>query len=505
MAIVDSHRSISADVLYFVGREKSVARGIDWRSPEMSRLWRYHLHYFDYLRDDFRTLEWKNAAIDDWIDSNPPGTCDAWEPYPTSLRIVNWIKFFDALRITDPGRSLRLQSLYRQVLWLENNLERHILANHYLKNAKALVFAGVYFFGADADRWRHTGLRILRAQVVEQFLHDGGHYERSPMYHAICVEDLLDTINIIGTCGALVAEETLVLFRERARAGLDYLDAILMPDGEIPLFNDAALDMAPACAALFDYAKCVIGYRKPEAMRGPSGIALSSSGYYVMRDGDDAIVIDCGEVGPSYQAGHAHCDTLGYELAIGGKRLIVDSGVYDYEAGPRREYVRGTSAHNTVSIDAREQSEIWGVFRVGHRARPILAEFHSDSPDGVLRFEGAHDGYRRFGQHVVHRRSVTYTAGKWVIEDTVEGDGSHLIESRIHLAPELYVVPSASSVQVTDLSGKRRASIRYDSWLNVRIETGPYHLRFGETQERVVIVLFSTAPLPYKIRYTVTA
>ena len=120
----------------------------------------------------------KVHLISDWIVKNPPGTGDAWEPYTLSLRMVNWIKFF--LKNDTAIQEESLQSLYMQALWLEKNIEYHILANHYLKNGVALFFAGMYFEGVDADRWIKKGLKILREELGEQFLADGGHYRTKP-------------------------------------------------------------------------------------------------------------------------------------------------------------------------------------------------------------------------------------------------------------------------------------------------------------------------------------
>lgn len=116
---------------------------IDWRCVEMPKLWRYNLHYFDHLLDAHRFLEDRRNLIDDWIAKNPEGTLDAWEPYPASLRVVNWIKLF----VEEGSGRVKpewLKSLYQQALWLEHNIEYHLLANHLFKNAKALVFAGLF-------------------------------------------------------------------------------------------------------------------------------------------------------------------------------------------------------------------------------------------------------------------------------------------------------------------------------------------------------------------------
>ena len=298
-----------------------------------------------------------------------------------------------------------MRSLYLQAAWLERNIEHHLLANHYLKNAKALFFAGAYFAGVDADRWLKKGLKILGEESREQILPDGGHHERSPMYHCIVVEDYLDVLNLACSNRNLVDPDCIDMLQQRTTAALDFLHDILAPDGQIPLFNDSAFGIAKTPAQLFNYASRVMQYSPPEYPDGLSICAKPDSGYYVIRDRNDMCIIDCGLIGPDYQPGHAHCDTLSYELSLNGRRIVVDAGVYDYESGEDRVYARSTHAHNTVAVDMQEQSEIWGVFRVARRARPMQSRLEQ-LDDGRVRFEGAHDGYHRLaGQDYPSARS----------------------------------------------------------------------------------------------------
>ena len=183
----------------FLNQSVAYNATIDWRVMDRSRLWRYNLHYFNYLFPD-RPLNWHTGRglIMDWIAANPAGTLDAWDPFPTSLRIVNWIKFISSN--TQPNSALPkqvFQSLYHQTLFLERSIEYHLLANHLFKNIKALLFAGLILNGPDAQRWRMIGCRLLGKQIDEQVLNDGGHFERSPMYHAMILEDVLDLLNIL--------------------------------------------------------------------------------------------------------------------------------------------------------------------------------------------------------------------------------------------------------------------------------------------------------------------
>src|SRR5207237_3863965 len=79
-----------------------------------------------------------------------------------------------------------------QALALEARLETHLLANHLMKNIKALMFAGALLGAPESSRWWAKGEKLLKRELAEQILADGGHFERSPMYHAEALEDLLD-------------------------------------------------------------------------------------------------------------------------------------------------------------------------------------------------------------------------------------------------------------------------------------------------------------------------
>ena len=486
----------------FLNQEKTFScGGIDWASKDMPKLWRYNLHYFDYLFDAGRSHDVQVHLISDWIAKNPPGTGDGWEPYTLSLRIANWIKFFlqNAVAIQEEW----LQSLYRQALWLEKNIEYHILANHYLKNGVALFFAGMYFDGADADRWIKKGLKILIDEVAEQFLADGGHYERSPMYHSICVIDYLDVLNLAQNSQPVIALEETTQFRQRITASLNFLNDICLPDKEIALFNDSAFGIAPIPSQIFEYARRVIGY---EPSVRPTGLAIyeqAESGYYVCRNGEDMIIIDCGSIGPDYQPGHAHCDTLSYELAINGRRVIVDSGVFDYEASSERAYARSTRAHNTVLVDGEEQSEIWGRFRVARRAKPLRA-FCEKLVNGSVMFEGAHDGYARLSGRPIHKRHISYDGqGSWVIKDMLEGRGTHRMESYIHIHPDFQVAQREAGIRVGDPNGSTIAMIEALGPSQMRVEQGWYFPEFGLKRENHVIVFFCSGELALELSYRI--
>jgi hypothetical protein len=160
----------------FLNQSGKIDTEDDWNSPAMPRLWLYNLHYFDDLNaigaPDRIGLH--RTLISRWVGENPPFEGTGWEPYPCSLRIVNWIKW------TLSGNELQpdwLESIALQSAWLEKHIEWHLLGNHLFANAKALVFAGLLFEGRGAKRWLSKGHEILQREIPEQILDDGGQFE----------------------------------------------------------------------------------------------------------------------------------------------------------------------------------------------------------------------------------------------------------------------------------------------------------------------------------------
>jgi uncharacterized heparinase superfamily protein len=427
-----------------------------WRDRRQTRLWRFHLHYFDYAVDlgqafqakaDPRYWERFKVLVEDWITGNPPTRGDGWHPFTVSLRIVNWTRAFhlfkEAVAVDRSFQRRFLASLYAQAHYLARNLEYDITGNHLVKNGKALIFAGVFFQGKQGLQWFEQGRRILRDEAREQILDDGGHYERSPLYHAQVLADYLDVL-------ALIPEER----RERAELGaavqrmLDFLRAILHPDGSLPLFNDSALWHEPLPVDLFRYAEAILG---DQAMVQPpvSGVqSFPNSGYFVFRAADHFVILDCGPVCPDHLPPHAHCDLLSFEFSVGGKRIITNCGTYQYEAGPWRNAFRGTAAHNTVQVDDEEQSAIWDSFRVGRRARVQDAVVRQREVG--LHFRGCYIGFE--SNRIEHRRELFLLPGPcWVFVDAVSscrGPAPHAVISRLHVHPQAEVLIQSETVHV---------------------------------------------------------
>lgn len=392
----------------------------DW-SAQPSKLWAYNLHYFDWMWSlDF--AEARLAALD-WIETHVPARgATGWEPYPISLRTMNWCGYFFARHreriLADERLAGALwRSLFLQTEWLAEHLEFHIGANHLMENAVALSMAGSTFKGTDADRWLARGTSLLAREIREQILADGMHFERSPMYHARMVH-VFDALSRVGAAEAKrLVDAQLPRMREA-------LACIAHPDGEIALLNDSAFGIYPPPAEL--------GAEPSKAPRG--AWALREAGYFGWRDdAGNYLVCDAAPIGPDHQPGHAHGDIFSFEWSIGGRRAVVDTGTFDYVAGEMRALCRSTRAHNTLEIDGADQCEFWGAFRTGRRGRPRGVQWQP-SPDG-FELGAAHDGYVHLG--AVHARQFRWKApGTLRIADTVEARKPGIIRRFLHFHPD---------------------------------------------------------------------
>lgn len=490
--------------------ERSFERGIDWSPEDAPRLWIYHLHYLSDLPGAAGRAEraWIREVVASWLDSNPVGAKNAWDPYPTSLRVVNlmkWLLLSGADRASVTAASSRLdgptklserviQSLAVQTRHLTKRIEYDVAANHLVANAVALTASGLFFGSAEGEAWLDRGLRLLGQELDEQVLADGGHFERSPMYQAIVLEQLLDVLNIWGVFpeARAVAEGLRARVQAKAASMLSWLRAMTHPDGEIAFFNDATAGAAATCADLAGYAARLgldVG-----AEGQPGSQALRESGYFrlVSDDGRTVVIFDAGRIGPDYQPGHGHCDALSLEVSRDGERVLVNSGVSTYEPGGKRLLERRTESHNTVRVDGEEQCDVWSAFRCGRRLGMLAAS----STDREA--EGQHSGFFHLPGAPLHHRRVSVSERAVTVTDGFDGSGEHLMEWFVHLHPDVRLREVAGGFELSR-RGAPLAVLRVPAELQPSIENSEWHPGFNTSvpNRRVVAAWKGRTPCDF--------
>lgn len=459
-----------------------------WHKSDVSRLWAYNLHYFHYLRQSDISIELKESVIQNWIDQNPQMTRPGWEPYTTSLRIVNWVIYF----ASNSAKESWNNSLFEQTRWLFSNLEKHILANHYFENLKALIFSSFYFsksskpFVREANAWKGFAFEKLEQQLKEQFLPDGGHFERSPQYHLQMVVNCLEILSLLKhSCHK--DNNLVALLTEVVLKGLSLSCMIARPDHKIPLFNDSSLDETPNLIEVLAFAnELEVGLNLLN--NDYTLIEASEFGVFGYKTKSNWIAIDCGDIGPSYQPGHTHCDLLSFELMIKDRMIVVDGGVFEYDNTSIRHFQRSTKAHNTVSVNGQDQSEVWGSFRVGKRAIKQFAEI--SLTNNKVYFDGAYKGFQEGKRHFLHRRKVeldldanTKEILKVRVMDSVKPStdlgADILIESFINLHPLISVQPVNSNEYTLYVSEQEIGRFCTDADATLELGSSSYSPEFG--------------------------
>ena len=394
-----------------------------WNSEKKSKLWLFNLHYFRDLSNitDDSQQELMETIFQNWIEKNPLGLGVGWSSPTLSIRIVNLIKWFLEKKMENP---FFIKSLVHQIRYLEKKIEYHLKGNHLLANAKALIFAGFYFEGKESDMWLKKGMKILKKEISEQILNDGGHFERSTMYHSIILEDLLDLENLFVSNPSILNTEHLKIQELKLIIDkmISWLQVMIHPDNEISFFNDAAFKVAASPKKLFDYAKR-LNHQMPVLENGLT--YLQDSGYIRYESNGLVLIIDVAEVCPSYLPAHAHADTLSYEFSYKNQRIIVNSGTSQYDRSEQRNFERGTSAHSTLEIDGRDSSEIWDIFRVAKRAK--VSDICFKEKKGKLIISAKHDGFSQFKRKVFHKRKWVIKKNSFKVKDKIIGSFSKAI------------------------------------------------------------------------------
>jgi len=404
-----------------------------WYPNGLPKLWLYNLYYFEFLWK----LEYTHAKmlVLDWIANHSLKKKQiGWEPYPISLRLINLCGiFFGKYRkqVESDAYFLRKlwSSIYLQAEWLSRHLETHLLGNHLFENGAALTFAGSCFCSPESDKWFRVGIDILKKEIVGQILDDGMHFELSPMYHCRIIYLLAMLVN--------TGHPQLVdLAKKPLNKMIIALKHLMHPDRQIALLNDSAFGVHNTPDQLVSYVQDLFnsnGSALSNITAGP--FALPEAGYYGFRDKTGTYIIcDAARVGPDYIPGHAHADIFSFELSLKGHRVIVDSGVHDYEVSQMRRYCRSTKAHNTLEINGQDQCEMWDAFRVARRGRPHNIKW-MPSEEG-FGLSAWHDGYKRLKGSPKHYREFNWNkSGTLTVKDITTASKPQSIVSRLHFHP----------------------------------------------------------------------
>ncbi|HXH57683.1 alginate lyase family protein [Iamia sp.] len=478
----------------FLNQARALGTPIEWDPVDAPQLWLYHQHYWEWAwtlanepdRDRARTVFGEHLRS--WCDATRFGRWNAWAPYPTSLRAWVFVNVARSLAASTPVENLLREQMRLHAGFVEHNLELDVGGNHLMKNLKALMGLGVYF---GDQRLMEKAATLIASQLSVQVLPDGGHFELSPSYHCQVLGDLIDIKNLSEAAGATAVEG----LEEAVARMRRWLGAMLMPDGDVPLFNDCERVGPARIAAL-----------RPRRRSDDLITVLPESGYVVASPGGRIhLVADVGQPCPPDLPAHAQADCLTFEMAVDGERVIVDPGTSVYGSGPRRIWERSTGAHNTITIDGEDQTEVWGSFRAGRLAQATL--HRAEVVAGNVEIEASHTGFAHLDGSPIHRRRWTVAPGSVVITDRLEGSGEHRVRLCLLFEATSLSVEAVRAVldPEVDAVGFRvllpRSADRDASGAQLSASVAPaqHALGFGDLRDATELVVEGSVRLPHEL------
>ena len=532
----------SEDIAY-----SELDRPTDVKVPwELSRAQHFPLLGQAYwLTGDERYAREYVDEVSDWIDRNRWGHGVNWAcAMDVALRAVSWIWgfhfFLDSRACADHAfRSRLLRSLYLHGEHIATHLEKGAVnGNHYLSDGVGLVFLGCFFACTRKGRaWRDAGRAIVLDEMLVQVGEDGVDFEASTAYHRLVLELFLTAYQRLRLQGESIPAPQW----QRLERMFEFVEAYTKPDGRAPLVGDAddgrvqvlgrqpigdhryllstgavlfgRADFKNAAGRFWEDSFWLLGpdaadtfARLPASLATPRSKAFPDGGFFVLRDGDTHVFVDCGNVGMRGIGGHGHNDILSFELVLDGVPLVTDSGAYLYTASREwRNRFRSTAFHSTVQVDGEEVNRFVGpdaLWQLHDDATPDGASFSSGSRG--VRFRGAHLGYMRLRSPVRVVREIGIAAGTSLVAvaDTLEGVGRHLVVWRFPLDPGVRADIDGWDVRfIRDGLERWLLPVSGGNALSWTLEPGWVSPSYGIKHENQVVTVTGEVQLPYRLTY----
>jgi len=431
---------------------------LHWFYLTTSKLWNYHLNYFDYIHD-FKS-EKGIELINKWINDNKDSNHISWDPYPISLRMVNWIKFLTKHNINN---NKIYNSLYQQAFVLFRRREYHLLTNHLFKNIVAMLFVGVLF---NEKKWEKWALKELKKQLKEQLTIDDYHFELSPTYHAIFTKDLLDIYNLLNNNEDEDSQE-FVKELEITIPNTLYWCEYFSENEKYLKINDVNYEGCPTLKKLNEYAK-LLGIDRNESKH-------KNNHYPILENSNLRLMMYCAEHQPSYNPAHSHDDLTSILLWYKNEPILADTGNYCYDETEERDYSRSTHAHNCFTINGENQSEMWKVFRIGRRSKILQKNI------SVNEINCSHNGYKRFG--VNYSRTIKKIDSGFEIIDNFISINNKSYKIYFHFHPETNLIIKENTLVINNAL---RIKFLSSNWKI--IETEFYPEMFQKTEKKTVVI-----------------
>lgn len=464
------------------------------------------------LTGDDRYSAGLRTLLDSWFQQCPYPLGPHWtSSLEHGVRLMNWSMAWrllggaaSPLFDSADGQAFRerwLASVYQHCHFIAGHHSRYSSANNHLLGELAGLFIATltWPYWPQSPQWQDSARSQFEEQALVQNGVDGVNREQAVWYH----HEVADMMLVAGLFARAHGRDFSSDYWRRLESMLEFIASIMDAGGNVPAFGDSddallarldpderfdayqsllasgavlfgRADFAFKAARFDDKSRWLLGdaaaarfgaIAAAASPTAPMRRAFPQAGYYVLGERFETadelrIVFDAGPLGYRSIAAHGHADALSFTLSVGGREVLIDPGTFAYHTQKVwRDYFRGTSAHNTVRIDACDQSRSGGNFLWLSHARSRVLSFSSTIERDQLVAE--HDGYQRLADPVVHRRELRldHESRTLTVIDELFCDDRHDVEIFWHFAEACVVQCADGCVSASNEEAQLRMSL----------------------------------------------
>lgn len=460
----------------FVGETYTLPAIPDWTlNPSRDKEWQIAQHKHSFAVDltvAYRETRrpaylrrWASLTVS-WLDDIGTGFVIASDAQVEAKRVEHWC--LATLALVGTGAATVLPPGLLPALLERMGDEAAYLLDHLKpgRNHRTFQLYSVFLVGAlfpelrGASELVTTGATLLSENLLRDLMPDGVQVELATHYHQLVLETAAAFVALARWRGLALAPELI----ERVARGLDYSLWMQRPDGSIPLVGDADDgDHRPLLALgaeLLGDPALRFGATLGREGRAPAALSrhFPDAGVFVLGDGWGAgpagyaarqhVFYDCGPLG---EGSHCHYDLFSFTYDARGLPLVIDPGRYTYDATPDADGVdwrhrfKGTPAHNTVTIDGRDQTAYRSKWLRDRMGAPRHGPKHGPPPTILAKswLIGAHSDWVdatacSAAYEPLHRRLLLFMRRQYllVVDIITSADGEeHSADLRFHLDP----------------------------------------------------------------------
>jgi uncharacterized heparinase superfamily protein len=409
------------------GQSLNMGHTPDWFPETLSDDWARALHRFEWLKHlaalpKDQGLGHARDLVSQWVQNNARCEALSWDSEVMSTRLVSWLEQAEWL-LQDADERFVVEFMFclnKHANLLPKRLSWHLGGAALLRNIKAMVYVGLCL--PQRQSFALEGISLLKDQLPQLVLDDGGFIERAPSQHLWALDDLLDIHALLRKAG----HTPPTLLDDCIEQMIKVLGVLRHPDGTLALFG-------PTDSEDGEYATALV--QRGHGDIAPQTSFLPSMGFARLVRGHSVVIMDVGTTSLGVTSAAQHASTLAFEYSIGQHKIFVNQGACVFK--PHLQHrARLASAYNTVEVNQESMVEIFDLSEVGRGPASVIAHVEQE-PEVGTGIEALQDGYRHLG--VKHARRIFLSEDGTDIrgEDELTAKTPYSVKSYFHLHPKV--------------------------------------------------------------------